>query len=211
MYWSLPCLLWRTWMMAMLSYNALTVSRPSVSPQHSCNHNWPRISSFIVMWTVVMELSHCSWNHSPELNAPQPELPHGFSAFKRARIDMPFHAAASWNHHSKPDQNSLLRHMQVSICLWDEDRIILWTNDHPGLVTVAARCSRPMRDKKSSCFVQHLRPHQEAVFFLHSAELISLGTHAVAFLLCLLHTVRVVARPSDLVWFCRNPKLMEGL
>ena len=52
---------------------------------------------------------------------------------------MPFHAAANWNHHYKSDWNSLLRRIWASLCLQDEDRmIILQTNDHPGLVTVVA-------------------------------------------------------------------------
>ena len=81
--------------------------------------------------------------------------------------------------------------------LKDEDRlIILRTNDHPGLVTVAACCSTPMRDR-SSRFVQHLWPCQEAVVSCRRQSL-SAGR-----LLCLLQcqvlcTVRVVVGPSDL-------------
>ena len=49
----------------------------------------------------------------------------GLTAFKGARIDMPFHAAANWNHHSKSDRNSLLRRIWASMCLRDEDRLII--------------------------------------------------------------------------------------
>ena len=143
-----------------------------------------------------MVLSYCSWSHSRELNAPQPQLPDvsdvtsrsGLSAFKGTGIEMPFYAAASWNHHSKSDWNSLFRHIRASICLWDEDKlIILQTNDCPGLVTVAACCSRALGDR-SSPFVQ---PRQEAVVICSRQSLPS--------------TVRVVAGPSDLSGSVRIP------
>ena len=103
---------------------------------------------------------------------------------------MPFHAAASWNHHSKPERNSLFRRMRASICLRVDDRlIILRTNDRPGLVTVAC-CSKPMRDR-SSRFVQHLRPRQKAVVSCSWQRISTVSTSIPS-------TVRVVVGPSDL-------------
>lgn len=96
-------------------------------------------------------------------------------------------------------QSRIFYSMQASICLWVDDRlIILRTKDHPGLVTVAACCSKPLRDR-SSRFVQHLRPCQEAVVSCNQQSLSGGRRSCISTVSTSIpSTVRVVVGPSGL-------------
>ena len=94
-----------------------------------------------------------------------------------------------------------MMHIWGSLCLWDEDRLILLrTNDCPGLVTVAACCSRPIRDR-SSCFVHHLQlfPAVGRAYLPGDAVSTSIPS-----------TVRVVTGPSEFTGSIGIPSSWEA-
>ena len=173
-------------------------------PDHAGPHNAApsRIgrSSFAAMWSGSHAEGHFNWNHSGREYAPQPHEPDAsdtntaVGAWGRKK-PMPFQLWRYCAHHCKSDLNSRLMRMGWSRASNLMDRsIIRRTNVLPGLTTVAACCSCPIRDS-SSLFEHLLRRCQDLMVCWRSSSF-SWGR---------LRTSRAVS-----IWMPRNARVIEG-
>ena len=121
------------------------------------------MSSLTVMCNSRVTSGHLSWNHSLSENAPQPHLPDASDVTATYQLlhlasymnDTPFHCSAKRSHHSISDLASLLSRTKWSRCLTTFPRSnSLRMKDRPGLTTLHAWDSTPMRDSRS-LFLQH--------------------------------------------------------
>ena len=110
-------------------------------------------------------LSHAICSQKSPQNAPHPHEPEAseitvMPASLKARvesIDVPFHLSMNNFHHARSDLNALLRRIGLFGHRADlSSSIILLRNDLPGLTTVLAWCSWPIKNS-SSLFSQCLR------------------------------------------------------